>query len=61
MLDVYVPWKENSQMGRQMRIDYILASRDLAKTVQKASWLVQPKFKDYSDHYPVLADFSGLH
>jgi len=48
-------------MGRQMRIDYILASRDLAKTVQKASWLVQPKFKDYSDHYPVLADFSGLH
>jgi exodeoxyribonuclease-3 len=61
LLDVYAPWKEDSQMGRRMRIDYIFASRDLAKTVQKASWLVQPKFKDYSDHYPVVADFTGLH
>jgi len=61
LLDVYVPFKEDSQAGRRMRIDYILASQDLAKTVQKASWLVQPKFKDYSDHYPVVADFTDLH
>jgi exodeoxyribonuclease-3 len=60
LLDVYVPFKEDSQAGRRMRIDYILASQDLAKTVQKASWLVQPKFKDYSDHYPVVADFADL-
>ena len=55
--DVCVPWRKETDVKNHSRIDYILATDDLAQTVRKATWQVDEKFRHYSDHYPVVADF----
>lgn len=55
--DAYVPWRNDADVEAHARIDYILATPDLARTVKNAAWQVDEKFKHYSDHYPVIADF----
>ncbi len=56
--DVYVPWRKDEDVKKHSRIDYILASDDLAHKVRIAGSKAQEQFSHYSDHYPVIADFS---
>jgi len=39
------------------RIDFLLASPELAATAQTSRWLCEPEFLRWSDHPPVVADF----
>lgn len=41
----------------QVRIDYILASQELAKTCTRAEVMSSEAFDTMSDHYPLIADF----
>jgi exodeoxyribonuclease III len=51
--------KAESYFRRRMRLDYILASPDLAERCRRAAVLNGETTAAFSDHYPVLAEFDS--
>ena len=56
LVDIYDRHRTSNTLNGR-RIDFILASDDLAKESKAANWFVTKKHETMSDHFPVSADF----
>ena len=58
LVDLYAKHRTESKSGSNRRIDYILASPDLAAGSTRSEWHVTDQHRRMSDHYPVSAELS---